>query len=326
MESSNNNITINPSTFTFQNVAEVAVSYPDMDITGCLNPFNKNNKMITKNVVQNILKKYGVYQNINNLMFYQEAMIHESYTIGKINEVCIRDNVKVVANPDGCVLLQLKSYERLEFLGDAILDNVIVSYLFNRFPDQTEGFLSGMKINFVNRIILAKLAKLIGLDEYLIISKTLDDIQKSRDDIKILCDIFEAFIAAIYLDFNDSKPGLLHSFMSGIGYQVAETFIINLIEDEESKIDITEFILNDSNYKDQLIKYLKRTNKINSPIEFKIIKTNGIGSKKEITINIIHKLNGITNIIGKGIGNTQKNAEQIASADALRNLGILKNH
>ena len=48
-------------------------------------------------------------------------MVHESYTIGKIKEVCSRDNVKIVKNPDGCVLLRERSYERLEFLGDAII-------------------------------------------------------------------------------------------------------------------------------------------------------------------------------------------------------------
>ena len=119
--------------------------------------------------------------------------------------------------------------ERLEFLGDAVIENIIVSYLYRRYPDQREGFLSTMKVNFVNRITLGHLAKVIGLHEYLVIGRTLDDLQNAREEDKILCDIFEAFIAAIYLDFNNDKHGFLSSFISGAGYQVAELFLINLL-------------------------------------------------------------------------------------------------
>ena len=72
------------------------VATPDELVSGYLNPFNKVNKLLDKNKVQNILKKYGIYQNINNLDLYQDSMVHESYTINKIKEICSRDNVKVV--------------------------------------------------------------------------------------------------------------------------------------------------------------------------------------------------------------------------------------
>ena len=300
-------------------IATKAVSHPQ-ETVGRLNPFNKRNKMIDKNKIQNILKKYGgIYNNINNLAIYQEAMIHESYTKSYIEEVCMRDNVEVVENPDGCILLQESSYERMEFLGDALIESVIVSYLYSRYPDQNEGFLSSLKIAFVNRNTLAYLAKHIGLDSYLIISKTLDEVYHMREDSKILCDIFEAFIAAIYIDFSDDKS----VYLSGDGYRMAEKFIINLIEAEDTKIDITEFILNNTNYKDQLIKYIKRTKNTQQhnaqKIEFKIIKTDGVGSHKEITINIMWN----NEIIGSGTGNTQKQAEQTASKDALIKYGVM---
>ena len=211
----------------YNKVSYELVATPDEIVSGYINPFNKVNKLITKNTVQNILKKYGIFQNINNLDFYQDAMVHESYTINKIKTICSRDNVKIVKNPDGCVLLRDTSYERLEFLGDAVIENIIVSYLYRRYPDQREGFLSSMKMNLVNRITLGHLAKVIGLNEYLVIGRTLDDLQNARDEDKILCDVFEAFIAAIYLDFNNDKHGFLSSFMSGMGYQVAELFLIN---------------------------------------------------------------------------------------------------
>jgi ribonuclease-3 len=303
-------------------VAYEIIATPDELVSGYLNPFNKVNKLITKNAVQNILKKYGVFQNINNLDLYQDAMVHESYTIGKIKEVCSRDNVKVVKNPDGCVLLRERSYERLEFLGDAVIENIIVSYLFRRYPDQREGFLSTMKVQFVNRITLGHLAKVLGLHEYLVIGRTLDDLQNAREEDKILCDIFEAFIAAIYLDFNNDKHGFLSSFISGAGYQVAELFMINLIEDEASQLDITTFILDDRNYKNKVVKLIKRLHKYNP--EYKVIK-NDIGRCGE-TIITVQLMNPKTReCLGEGKGSNLKKAEQEASKNALIKMGYFKN-
>jgi ribonuclease-3 len=277
--------------------------------------------LLTKNSVQNILKKYGIYQNIHNLDLYQDAMVHESYTIGKIKEICSRDNVKVVKNPDGYVLLRERSYERLEFLGDAVIENIIVSYLYRRYPDQREGFLSSIKMNLVNRITLGHLAKVIGLHDYLVIGRTLDDLHNAREEDKILCDIFEAFIAAIYLDFNNDKHGFLSSFISGAGYQVTELFLINLIEDEASQLDITTFILDDRNYKNKIIKLIKRVNKYN-PI-FKVAK-NDITKTGEQIITV-HLVNPNTKeIICEGKGQNIKKAEQDASKNGLIKLGYFK--
>jgi len=296
------------------------IATPDEVVLGYLNPFNKLNKLITKNAVQNILKKYGIYQNINNLDLYQDAMVHESYTIGKIKDVCSRDTVKVVKNPDGCVLLRERCYERLEFLGDAVIENIIVSYLYRRYPDQREGFLSSMKVNFVNRITLGHLSKVLGLHEYLIITRTLDDLQNAREEDKILCDIFEAFIGAIYLDFNNDKHGILNSFISGAGYQVAELFLINLIEDEASQLDITTFILDDRNYKNKIVKLIKRIHKYNP--EFRVSK-NDITKAGE-TIITVQLFNPKTKeIISEGSGNNNKKAEQDASKNALIKLGYI---
>lgn len=303
-------------------IASELVKTPDADVSGFVNPFNKVNKLLTKNVVQNILKKFGIYQNINNLGLYQEAMVHESYSIPKINEICARDCVKVVKNPDGCVLLQSKSYERLELLGDAVIENIIVYYLFRRFPNQNEGFLSQLKMNYVNRITLGQLSKVIGLNEYMLISKTYDDKINARHDDKILCDVFEAFIGALFVDFNNDKHGFLQSFMSGAGYQVAEQFMINLIESEQSGVDITIFITNDTNYKDKIIKYIKSIYSasvkfvtIKSDIDEYIIQAQYIGNKLPGHIT--------NNILGEGSGKNIKFAEQAASKDALFKLGLL---
>ena len=318
-----NNTNINTTTNTnYNKVSFELVATPDEIVSGYINPFNKVNKLITKNAVQNILKKYGVFQNINNLDLYQDAMVHETYTIGKIKEICSRDNVKIVKNPDGCVLLRERSYERLEFLGDAVIENIIVSYLYRRYPDQREGFLSNMKMNLVNRITLGHLAKVIGLHDYLVIGRTLDDLHNARDEDKILCDVFEAFIAAIYLDFNTDKHGFLSSFISGAGYQVAELFLISLIEDESSQLDITTFILDDRNYKNKIIKLVKRIFKYN-PI-FKVVK-NDVSRTGEaiITVQLVNPNN--KDVLGEGKGQNIKKAEQDTSKNALIKLGYFKN-
>ena len=316
--SDNSHNSHNSHNANYNKVSYELVATPDEVVSGYINPFNKVNKLFTKNTVQNILKKYGIYQNINNLDLYQDAMVHESYTIGKIKEVCSRDNVKIVKNPDGCVLLRERSYERLEFLGDAVIENIIVSYLYRRYPDQREGFLSSMKMNLVNRITLGHLSKVIGLHDYLVIGRTLDDLQNAREEDKILCDIFEAFIAAIYLDFNNDKHGFLSSFISGAGYQVTELFLINLIEDEASLLDMTSFILDDRNYKNKIIKLIKRIHKYN-PI-FKVVKSDITKSGESIiTVNLINP--NTKEVISEGKGKDMKKAEQDTSKNALIKLG-----
>ena len=304
----------------YNKVSYELVATPDEIVSGYINPFNKVNKLLTKNAVQNILKKYKIFQNINNLDLYQDAMVHESYTISKIKTICSRDNVKIVKNPDGCVLLRERSYERLEFLGDAVIENIIVSYLYRRYPDQREGFLSSMKMNLVNRITLGHLAKIIGLNEYLVIGRTLDDLQNAREEDKILCDVFEAFIAAIYLDFNTDKHGVLSGFLSGAGYQIAELFLINLIEDESSNLDITTFILDDRNYKNKIIKLIKQVNKY-SPT-FKVSKSDvSKAGEQIITVQLINP--NSKEVISEGKGQNIKKAEQDASKNALIKMGYI---
>jgi len=322
MSYQNTNTTLTNNNTTYNKVSFELVATPDEIVSGYINPFNKVNKLLTKNTVQNILKKYGIFQNINNLDLYQDAMVHESYTISKIKTICSRDNVKIVKNPDGCVLLRERSYERLEFLGDAVIENIIVSYLYRRYPDQREGFLSSMKMNLVNRITLGHLAKVIGLNDYLVIGRTLDDLQNARDEDKILCDVFEAFIASIYLDFNNDKHGFLSSFISGAGYQVAELFLINLIEDESTQLDITTFILDDRNYKNKIVKLIKRLHKYN-PI-FKVAKSDISKSGEQIiTVQIINP--NSKEVIGEGKGQNMKKAEQDASKNTLIKMGYFKN-
>ena len=280
-----------------QKVINIEKEY-DISPEGLINPFNKNNKLVTVNCIENILKKYNIYKNINNLELYQTALTHTSYTEEHIKNVCIRDNVQIVENPDGCVLLRKESYERMEFMGDTLLDAIIGEYVYTRFKLGNEGFLSLIKKKLINRWVIGDLAKIIGLSEYMLISKTLDDKNNARSDIKKCCDIFEAFIAAIYLDFNKD-------------FDIVKTFVISVIEHPDSLLDITSYINEGDNPKTKLRNYVRRvkhTDVIYSVNEY-LLDSEEIIYKCSIYLK--------NEIIGTGESKNSKESEFIAADNAL---------
>ena len=88
-----------------------------------INPFNNKNKLINKNDIQNILKKYNIFQNINSLAIYQQAFVHKSYEKKNLEENVLKNRDLVLSEKlDGVVDLQPKSYETLEFLAMLLLN------------------------------------------------------------------------------------------------------------------------------------------------------------------------------------------------------------
>lgn len=241
-------------------VGQAAVDIAEYEVVaaGVINPFNRKNKPVTANWVQNLLKRHGIYQNINNLELYQQAFIHTSYTVAHVKEVCIRDNVAIKSNPDGCMLLAEESYERLEFLGDTIVDAVMGAYVYRRFPEGNPGFLTMIKKQLISRWTLSRIAEVCGMGEYIVLSKTLDDKHDGRQDVKRMCDVLEAFIGALYLDFNEDKHGFLAAFLSGPGYQVAEKLLLAILESPEALIDMTALITDDGDHEAKLRNLLRR--------------------------------------------------------------------
>ena len=97
------------------------------------------------------------------------------------------------------------------------------------------------------------------MDKYLVLSKQAEEKNK-REDVKKLCDIFEAFMGALYVDVNGRKKeyrDIQFDGMSNIGFQVCEAFYINIVEEE---IDFEDIIANDSNHKSKLIQYYHLSN------------------------------------------------------------------
>tara|TARA_B100000780_G_scaffold278243_2_gene251135 strand:+ start:548 stop:1381 length:834 start_codon:yes stop_codon:yes gene_type:complete len=270
-------------------------------------PYNNKNILINEGDINKILRTYGIKFKCLNVNVYRQAFVHKSYITRK-NENYITGNVHC---PSDCLPLQEESYERFEFLGDSVLSTTVASYLYERYSQQNEGFLTKMRSKLVNGHMLGDLCSKIGLNKWIIISKQIEE-NNGRNNYKILEDVFESFICAIFLDFNQKKMNLKNS-ESGIGFQIAEKWIINILE---IKLDFSELIKQNKNYKDKLIKYFQH----NYMILPKFCETNveNINNKKIFTI-IVKKDN---QVLGTGQSDTKKGAEQIASENALKYLNV----
>ena len=266
-------------------------------------PYNNQNILINANDVNKILNRFGIEMNCIKIDYYRKSFVHKSYSTRK-NENFVSGNKNC---PKDCLPLQEESNERFEFLGDSVLSTTVANYLYERYPDQQEGFLTKMRSKLVNGYMLADLCRHVGLNKWIIISKQIEE-NNGRDNYKILEDAFEAFICAIFMDFNILKSDKKID-ISGLGFQIAEKWIINVIED---KVDFALLIKQNKNYKDKLIKYFQHTYlKLPKFYENDIKIVNG---KKIFTIIIKND----EQIIGIGKGDSKKKAEQDASEKALQ--------
>ena len=134
------------------------------------NPYNPLNVKITLCEVQSILSKYGLPPVVRNLELYRRAFVHRSYTKRPQYENA-EQNITIVERPSDCMPLSSKSNERLEFLGDGILECVTKLYLYKRFPKENEGFMTEKKIAIVKNEAIGKIALEMGLHKWLILSK-----------------------------------------------------------------------------------------------------------------------------------------------------------
>ena len=129
---------------------------------------------VTRAEIQSLLN--GI--KIKNVSYYQRALVHKS----------IHKAVKRYNKPDIQEYLQ-EHNERMEFLGDSVLSLIITNYLYNKYPDKDEGFLTRIKTKLVNGTQLAKLARQINLGKFILLSNHVENI-KGRDSQKILEDTF----------------------------------------------------------------------------------------------------------------------------------------
>ena len=207
------------------------------------------------------LKRFDI--KVKNVDLYNTAITHSSYT----NEH-----------------KGTKNYERLEFLGDAVLELVTSEYFYLN-TDFKEGDMTRLRASYVCELALATYAIEIGLDKEIKVGVG----QTNRVNNTIIADVFEAVIGAIYLDS---------------GYEDARRFIRSIfIPYVEKKVD---FIMD---YKTLLQEYVQTDRK---SLDYELINEYGLCHDK--TFEVVVKIDNI--IYGKGIGKSKKEAEQKAAYDA----------
>tara|TARA_B110000208_G_C11787672_1_gene436208 strand:+ start:69 stop:926 length:858 start_codon:yes stop_codon:yes gene_type:complete len=265
-----------------------------------INPYNSKNKLITDSDIKKIFANFNLNIEINDINNYILALTHKSY----IQKEYYNKHWKYIQKykTDKILELRSESNERLEFLGDTIIKAVIAEYLYKRYPKENEGFMTKLKTKIEDKTALAKFAKLIGIDDFILISLQNETNSIGRVNEKILEDAFESFMGAIYLDS---------------GFHKCKQFLTYILENE---INYSDIIFNDNNYKDQLLRYYHSINWKHP--QYILLKETGIGNKKMFTMGVLDNDN---NIVLHATDNSKRKAEQKVSKYALFKYGKLNN-
>lgn len=186
--------------------------------------------------------------------------------------------------------------ERLEFLGDTILDSVVSEYLFKIYPMKDEGFLTEMRAKIVNRQSLNQICKKLRLSELIQFNQT----RRGQVNKSMYGDALEAFVGAIYLDR---------------GYKVTKRFILRKILRDLVDLDDVETTI--YNFKSMLLEYVQKEKL--EPLKYELVKEKGEGNDKYFKVCV--RIGG--EIMGYGDGKKKKVAEQNASQDALIKLQVI---
>lgn len=185
------------------------------------------------------------------------------------------------------------SNERLEFLGDAILGAIVAEYLFKKYPYQSEGYLTELRSRIVRRETMNNVALRMGLNKLVLYNKNDRGLSRSH----IFGNALEALIGAVYLDQ---------------GFIKTRTFILNQII--RSYIDLDTMESTDTNYKNQLLSWAQRNNRV---LAFETLDEKTEASRKLFTVGIM--LDG--ELFANGSGYNKKEAGQVAAKNALDKIG-----
>lgn len=186
----------------------------------------------------------------------------------------------------------LKHNERLEFLGDSVLDILVSDYLVKKFSDFAEGTLSKIRASVVNESCLAEMARKIDLGGYLLLGKG-EDLSGGRQKPSILADAFEALAGAIFRDG---------------GLQAASGVFLPILMDE---IEKTAASWSFRDFKSDLQEYTQ--NKLVCIPSYRVVNELGPDHAKEFEVVVMIK----NQVEGKGLGRSKKEAEQAAAKIAL---------
>jgi len=191
--------------------------------------------------------------------------------------------------------------ERLEFLGDAVLEVTVSEYLYNRYPNMPEGDLTKLRAAIVCEPSLAQKAKDLNLGQYIRIGKG-EEQTGGRTRGSILSDAVEALIGAVYLDG---------------GFDPAKRFVIGLIQNDDApNSDSLAKQLMHSDYKTYLQEHIQSFSR--EPLEYTITDEQGPDHAKTFYVSLSH----MGEQIGTGSGRTKKEAEQNSAYAAIKGLGL----
>ena len=205
-----------------------------------------------------------------SLQLYKQALIPKSSSINILEKPSIHN-------------------ERLEYLGDAILEAIITDYLYNKFPYKDEGFLTKVRSKFVNRTHLNDLGAKIAINKLV-----KPPFRQNRHKKNLAGDTLEAFIGAIYLDK---------------GFAAAQKFVVKTLIHKYTNMNM--LIQNDTDYKSKILEWGQQ-----SKNNIKFLTSDD--SKPENKFPFFHtSLSVHEKIIGEGNGSTKREAEQNAAANAI---------
>lgn len=285
---------------------------------------NIANKLISIEEVNKIINSNLVNTTIfvNNVDIFHQAFVHKSFMI--------KDSF--VDEEDTCCAFYMEktsSNERLEFLGDSVLNMVTAEYLFQHYPDKDEGFLTKLRTKLVRNTQLSYMGTQLGFKNWLLISTHVEKIN-GRENPRLIEDVFESFIAALYKDQ---------------GFYITREFIFTCFD---KYINLKFLVNNNDNYKDILLRYFQM-NVWSHPV-YNTFSTEGTAANRSFTtvvlvkIDMCHEAANLQNImnidealqetynihfddqymLGVGIGKTKKESEQNASKTTLEVLEVPK--
>ncbi|MBY0376808.1 ribonuclease III [Patescibacteria group bacterium] len=217
-------------------------------------------------------KKTGITFKDKELL--KQAFIHRSY----INE-----------NPGS----KIPHNERLEFLGDAVIELIVTDFLYRKYPSFNEGELTAVRSALVNAVIISAVAQDIGMNDFLLLSKgESKDMGKARQ--YILANTYEAYVGAVFLDQ---------------GYEKAEKFIT------KNLLTKTEEIVKKKLWRDSKSLVQEKAQEFVSVTpSYKVTHESGLDHDKHFTVGIFFG----GNLIAEGKGKSKQEAEQSAALNALK--------
>lgn len=190
--------------------------------------------------------------------------------------------------------LKLQDYQRIEFLGDAVMEFMVSEYLYKKYPNYPEGKLTRLRAAIVCEDSFSAFARECHFDRYIKLGKG-EENNGARQRNSLLCDIFESFVGSLYLD---QGVAAVHRFVAQVVFPKIDNGTFSYVMD----------------HKTNLQEYLQRDGEVE--ITYHLISETGPANDTKFTVEVIAH----DQVLGRGTGHTKKIAEQAAAEVALQKL------